>query len=241
MLDLKDSYFDLQQMPLVAVYDMRLNSTDMDRLQAAGNIVIRKVAKDPGNKTKIRALHDQTFTLTDGSTKTRDVHFARGTPALKEYDGDSNECLIEMTREKIQINDLVNSKALYTEWRVADVSLAKEFAGAKVRISHNSTEQEIQAQRRRTVFTRVCPESCPEHSDLFGLREDAESENSTAKSKLQDNRLPFEGPNPQPAPPDRPPAKPKRQEHVRLLHAKRRHDRLPKAVHLQTHTMERSP
>ena len=192
-LDFKHSDSELEKMPLVAIYDMRLNSTDYDRLQDDGNIVIRKVAKDPGNRTKIRALHDQTFTLADGSKKTRDVHVARGTPTLKKYDGDSLECLIETTREKLQINELVNSKALYTEWRVADVPLAGEFAGAKVRISHNSTKEERESDRRRSVFLRVCPESSPEHSEFFGLREDAESINSTAKSRLQDDRVRYKG------------------------------------------------
>ena len=112
---------------------------------------------------------------------------------MKEHDGDSIEHLIEMTREKIQINDLVGSKAIYTEWRVADVPLAGEFAGATVRIAHNSTEEERESGRRRSVFLRVCPESCPEHGDLFGLREDAESINSTAKSHLQDDRFRYRG------------------------------------------------
>ena len=129
VLDFKASDSELAEMPLVAIYDMKLSSTDFDKLQDDGNLVIRKVAKDPGNRTKIRTLHDQTFTLVDGSKKTRDVHVAKGTPTLKEYDGNSVEHLIEMTREKIQINGLVGSKAIYTEWRAANVDLAKEFAG----------------------------------------------------------------------------------------------------------------
>ena len=193
VLDFKASDSELAEMPLVPIYDMRLNSTDFDRLQDDGNPVIRKVAKDPGNKIKIRALHDQTFTLADGTKKIRDVHVAGGTSTLKEYDGNSVEHLIEMTREKLQINDLVNSKAIYAEWRVADVDLAKEFAGAVVRISHNSTEAERESGRRRSVFLRVCPESCPEHPDFFGLREDAESINSTHKRQLDDDRFRYKG------------------------------------------------
>ena len=193
VLDLKRSDSELQKMPLVPIYDMRLNSTDFDRLQEDGNLVIRKVAKDPGDKTKIRTLQDQTFTLADGTTKIRDVHVARGTPTLKKYDGNLVECLIETTREKIQINDLVNSKALYTEWRVAKVDLAKEFAGATVRISHNSTDEERESGHRRSVFLRVSPESCPEHRDFFGLREDAESHNSTHKSHLDNDRVRSKG------------------------------------------------
>ena len=193
VLDLKASDDDLAKMPLVPIYDMRLNSTDFDRLQDDGNLVIRKVAKDPGGKTKIRALHDQTFILADGTKKIRDVHVANGTPTLKEYDGDSVECLIEMTREKIQINDLMQSHALYSEWRVADVALAGEFAGAMVRISHNSTDKERASNRRRSIFLRVCPESCPEHRDFFGLREDAESINSTHMSQLDEDRVRYVG------------------------------------------------
>ena len=192
-LDLQRGDPELQKMPLVFIYDMRLNSTDFDRLQDAGNIVIRKVADDPGGKTKIRVLHDQPFTLADGIKTTRDIHIAKGTPTLKEYDGNSIEHLIETTRQKIQINDLVNSKALYTEWRVADVPLAQEFAGAVVRISHNSTAEERRSGRRRSVFLRVCPESCPEHRAFFGKREDAESINSTHKSQLNDNRVRYKG------------------------------------------------
>ncbi len=72
-------------------------------------------------------------------------------------------------------------------------TLAEEFAGATVRIAHNSTDEERESDRRRTVFLRVCPESCPEHRDFFAFREDAESINSTHKSHLDDDRVRYKG------------------------------------------------
>ncbi len=189
VLDLKRDNPHLADMPLVAVYDGKLNAADFDRLQDDGNMVIRKVSNDPKGRIKIRALHDQTLTLADGSKAVRDVHIVDGTPALKAYDGDAIEWFVKMDREKIQINELVNSKCIYTEWRVADHPLAAEAAAATVRLRHNSTNREREQNRRRSVYMRVCPESCPEHPKLFGRREDGESHNATYKNRLNHARV----------------------------------------------------
>ena len=87
------------------------------------------------------------------------------------------------------INRLVNSKCVYTEWRVPDHPLVAGLAGAVVRLRHNSTRQEREQDRRRSVFMRVCPESSPEHPKLFGRREDSESHNATYKNRLHNTRV----------------------------------------------------
>ena len=189
ILDLKRHNPELTEMPLVCTYDQRLNSTDFDRLQDDGNLVVRKVGQDPGDRTKIRARPNERFTLADGTKTTRDVHVARGTPTLKVYDGNAVEWLVEMKRQKIQINKLKRSKCIYTDWKVADDPLAGGFAGATVRIRHNSTKEERKSGRRRSVYLRVCPESSPEHRKMYGPREDSESSNSTKKASLYDDRV----------------------------------------------------
>ena len=189
VLDLKRDNQALTDMPLVCVYDQRLNSADFDRLQDDGNIVNRKVGKDPGDRTKIRVLPNQRFKLANGTHITAAVHVARGAPSLKVYDGNAVEWLVEMERQKIQVNPLKCSKCLYVEWTVADHPLAGMFAGATVRLRHNSTKSERESGRRRSVYLRVCPESCPEHRKLFGPREDSESHNSTFKANLDYQRV----------------------------------------------------
>ena len=89
----------------------------------------------------------------------------------------------------MQRNRLKNSRVIYCEWQVADHALAGDLAGATARIRHNSKKREIETGRRRSVYLRVCPESSPEHPKVFGLREDAESHNSTQKRQLIDGRV----------------------------------------------------
>ena len=50
-----------------------------------------------------------------------------------------------------------------------------------------------ESDHRRSVFLRVCPESCPEYRAFFGLREDSESINSTHKRQLDDDRVRYKG------------------------------------------------
>ncbi len=189
VLDLKRNNVGLTDMPLIPVYDGRLNATDFDRLQDDGNLVIKKVGNDPKGRTKIRVLHDQKFVLRDGSEVVHDVHVVDGIPALKAYDGDAIEWFVKLERYKIQINKLVNSKCIYTNWRVVDHPLAVAMAGGTVRLRHNSTKEERDNKRRRSVYMRVSPESCPEHPKLFGRREDSESHNATYKNRLKDARV----------------------------------------------------
>ena len=189
VLDMKQNNTTLRDMPLVPVYDGRLSAEDSDILQDDGNLIVRKVGNDPGGRIKIRTRHDQNLTLRDGSKAVSDVSVVDGTPALKVYDGDSVEWFVKMNREKIQINKLKNTKKIYTVWRVADHPLAGRFAGAMVRLGHNSSKSERENNRRRSVYMRVCPESSPEHRKISGRREDVESHNSLYKSRLNDNRV----------------------------------------------------
>ena len=189
VLDLKHNNPSLSDAALMCVYDQRLNATDFDRLHDDGNIPIRKVGHDPGGRKKVRVLHDQPFELADGTKAAHDVHVANGTPSLRVHDADGVEWLIETVRTKMQRNRLKNSRVIYCEWQVADHALAGDLAGATARIRHNSKKREIETGRRRSVYLRVCPESSPEHPEVFGLREDAESHNSTQKRQLIDGRV----------------------------------------------------
>ena len=188
VLDMRRDNPELEDMLLIAIYDQRLNATDFDTMQDDGIIVIKKVGNDPNGRIKIRARPDQNFVLRDSSKVVRDVHIVDGTPALKVYDGDAVEWFVQMEREKIQINQLVNSKCIYTEWRVVDHPLAGAIAGAWVRLRHNSKREEREKNCRRSVYMRVSPESCPEHADLYPKREDSESHNATYQNRLKDAR-----------------------------------------------------
>ncbi len=189
VLNMKENNPSLRDMPLVPVYDGRLNAEDFDTLQDDGNLVVKKVGNDPGSRIKIRTRYDQNFVLRDGSKVVSDVSVVDGTPAIKVYDSDAIEWFVKMEREKIQINKLKNSKTIYTVWRVADHPLAGRFAGALVRLGHNSSREEREKNRRRSVYMRVCPESSAEHRKIFGRREDVESHNATYKNRLGDARV----------------------------------------------------
>ena len=188
-LDLRRNNNELQAMMLIALYDQRLNAVDFDTLQDDGIIVVRKVGNDPRGHIKIRVRHDQTFTLRDGSNIVHDVHIVDGTPALKVYDGNAIEWFVQLEREKIQVNELVNAKCIYTEWRVVDHPLVGTMAGAMVRLRHNSTKEEREKSCRRSVYMRVSPESCPDHPVIYPKREDSESHNATYKNRLDHARV----------------------------------------------------
>ena len=128
-------------------------------------------------------------TRPDGSKTVLDVHFVDGTAALKTHDSNAVEWFVKLERQKIQPNELVNSKCTYIEWRVTDHPLVSKWAGAVVRVRLNSTKEERLQNRRRPVYMRVVPESDPMHPKLFGRREDSESFNATYKDRLNDARV----------------------------------------------------
>ena len=167
---------------------MALHSVDTDRLQDEGLIVVNKLPLVKGKKIKRRTVHDQTLKLPDGTTTKTSVHFVNGTPCLKLFDADSEEWYLKLDRVNTQINQHKAKKVIYTQWRVPGHVLAGDLVDATLRIRHNSTKDERLSNNRRSLYSRPIPESDPCFDTLFGIRENAESNNENLKAKLRNKR-----------------------------------------------------
>ena len=189
-----DMVLDLRKFPEIeaglqaVAYDMALHSVDTDRLQDEGLVVVNKLPLVKGKKIKRRTVGNQTLRLPDGSTTETAVHFVNGTPCLKLFDADSEEWYLKLDRINTQINQQKTKQIIYTQWRVPRHPLAGDLADATLRIRHNSTKDERLSGNRRSLYSRPIPESDPCFDTLFGIRENAESNNENLKAKLHNKR-----------------------------------------------------
>ena len=189
-----DMVLDLRKTPEIetglqaVAYDMALHSVDTDRLQDEGIIVVNKLPLVKGKKIKRHTVHNQTLKLPDGTTTETAVHFVNGTPCLKEFDAETEEWYLKLDRINTQINEQKAKKVIYTQWRVPRHPLAGDLAGATLRIRHNSTNKERLGNNRRSLYSRPIPESDPCFDKLFGIRENAESNNENLKTGLRNKR-----------------------------------------------------
>ena len=189
-----DMVLDLRKSPEVeaglqaVAYDMALHSVDTDRLLDEGIIVVNKLPLVKGKKIKRRAVRNQTLKLPDGTTTNTSVHFVNGTPCLKRFDADTEEWYLKLDRISTQINQQKAKKVIYTQWRVPRHPLAGDLADATLRIRHNSTKEERLSNNRRSLYSRPIPESDPCFDTLFGIRENAESNNENLKARLRNKR-----------------------------------------------------
>ena len=189
-----DMVLDLRESPEIeaslqaVAYDMALHSVDTDRLQDEGLIVVNKLPLVKGKKIKRRTVRNQTLKLPAATTTKTSVHFVNGTPCLKLFDADTEEWYLKLDRINTQINQQKAKKIIYTQWRVPRHPLAGDLADATLRFRHNSTKDERLSNNRRSLYSRPIPESDPCFDALFGIRENAESNNENLKAKLHNKR-----------------------------------------------------
>ena len=189
-----DMVLDLRKFPEIeaglqaVAYDMALHSVDTDRLQDEGLVVVNKLPLVKGKKIKRHTVHDQTLKLPDGTTTETAVHFVNGTPCLRLFDADSEEWYLKLDRVNTQINEHKAKKVIYTQWRVPGHVLAGDLVDATLRIRHNSTNKERLSNNRRSLYSRPIPESDRCFDALFGIRENAESNNENLKARLRNKR-----------------------------------------------------
>ena len=189
-----DMVLDLRKFPEIeaglqaVAYDMALHSVDTDRLQDEGLVVVNKLPLVKGKKIKRHTVHDQTLKLPDGTTTETAVHFVNGTPCLKLFDADSEEWYLKLDRVNTQINQQKTKQIIYTQWRVPGHVLAGDLVDATLRIRHNSTNKERLSNNRRSLYSRPIPESDRCFDALFGIRENAESNNENLKARLRNKR-----------------------------------------------------
>ena len=189
-----DMVLDLLKTPEIeaglqaVAYDMALHSVDTDRLQDEGLVVVNKLPLVKGKKIKRHTVGNQTLKLPDGTTTETAVHFVNGTPCLRLFDADSEEWYLKLDRVNTQINEHKAKKVIYTQWRVPGHVLAGDLVDATLRIRHNSTNKERLSNNRRSLYSRPIPESDRCFDALFGIRENAESNNENLKARLRNKR-----------------------------------------------------
>lgn len=186
---------------LGVTYDMAVRSRHIDKLYRLGVIPFIKVSLTNRSEVPVITLHDQTFTLSDGTTRTQDVYLVDGTPSLDFVDGDGEFCFQPLRRihtsrikNDAKIDDELDAFRWYGLWEVPENPNLGRLVGATSRIRLDSTIEEIERQTgRRTNALRAFPPSDPGFHKVFGVREDAESLFANLKTPLVNRRIPCVG------------------------------------------------
>lgn len=190
VLDIYDRHPHLRKGLRGIVYDMALHATDIDRLLDAGIIPVCKVQRTKDGKPAAVNLGRHTFTNPKGRKIAVEVIAVDGTPCIIVINEKGTDSYMPLLRVHTQLNRHINITTVYGIWQVPNHLLTPPaLKGATTRIRHNSTTEERKTGKRRTRALRVIPEGTdPDFDDIFGLRQDTESNNSHIKSLLRNGR-----------------------------------------------------
>ena len=169
------------------VYDMALRSIDRDRLLDLGIHPISRIPLTPEGRAPQIALGPHKFTHPTGTQQELEVIAADGAPAIVVTDGNGTDYLIPLTRKSLKRGN----KAVYGIWATPNIDIVpKDLRNATCRIRHDSQleERASEPHRRRTRALSTIPPSDPDFAELYGTREDTESQNSQTKSELRHGR-----------------------------------------------------
>ena len=169
------------------VYDMALRSIDRDRLLDLGVHPISRIPLTSMGRAPKVPLGLHTFTHPSGSQQQLEVVAADGAPAIVITDGNGDDYLVPLDRKSLKRG----KRAVHGIWAIPDIDIVpQDLRNATCRIRHNSLQHERTSDphRRRTKALSTIPPSDPRFADLYGTREDTESQNSQTKSELRDRR-----------------------------------------------------
>ena len=189
LLDLRSEFPHLRGGSTGLIYDMALSTPDIDRLLEDGLIPVSKVRRLEDDESAKFNLGVHTFTAVDGTKSVRPVTAIDGTPCIVVTDGDGKDFHQPLKLMQVKKEERIGEPAITTRWVVPDKPLVpKHLVGALTRVTHLRTKEERNAGTSRSRALRVFPESEPRFDEIFGLREDTESNNSHLKSLLQNKR-----------------------------------------------------
>ena len=189
LLGLIEKFPHLREGLVGLVYDMALSTADFDRLLEAGLIPVAKVRRTSQDKVATQNLGMHTFNAKDGSVHERIVTAVHGTPCITVINGLGTANYVPLKLIQVKKTERKKRPQFNTFWTVpSDELVPAELRGAKCRIRHSRTNKERDAGRSRSRALRIFPESDPRFPGFIGWRQDSESANSDAKSRLWNRR-----------------------------------------------------
>ena len=189
LLDLLKKFPNLRAGLVGLVYDMALSAADFDRLLDAGLIPVAKVPRTSQGKVATQNLGEHTFKAKDGTAHELIVTAVHGTPCITITDGDGITYYAPLRLIQVKRTDRKKRPLLNTRWAIPEGELVSaHLQSAQTRIRHNRTNGERSDAKSRSRALRLFPESDPRFPDFIGRRQDSESANSDAKSRLWNRR-----------------------------------------------------
>ena len=171
-------------------FDGGMHAEHRDELINEGIIPITKIQRKAGGQYGDRVLGEYKFNLADGTKEIREVTAIDGTASIEERLADGDRTGIALERAKTVVEDYENGSIIRGYWRVPDCpGVPPRLRNARVAIPHNSTDDEIKKNYRRTRAFSVIPETDPAFDGLYyGTRPDTESYNNDVKAHLPNRR-----------------------------------------------------
>ena len=198
MLQAKQKHPELTKGLKVIVYDMALSAEDCDEFLKAGIIPISKVRRTSTGLPASMNLGEHTFHLTSGERTSVPVVVVDGLPTIKTIDSNGEAQTVPLTKTDTIERKHARRYTYYNNYKVPDDPVVPpHLVGATTSVRQNSTTDEIEAEphERRTRSLRVISEYDEDFDRLYGLREDAESNNSQYKQDSHHGRARTVGAN----------------------------------------------
>ena len=187
--DLLDRRDQIRKSLLGAVYDMAVHSFHIDAIYDLGVMPIGKVPLTNASQVQAATLPRVMFALPNGTPEPRDVHLVDDTPALEFTDFDGYPSYQPLERIDVFRRRRSGRWRWYGTFQVPANTPMPNVAGATATIRLDSTQDERDGLTKpRVLALRGLATSDLRFWIIFGIRETAENDFSTAKKDLLNRR-----------------------------------------------------
>jgi hypothetical protein len=170
------------------VYDMAFRGKHNQQVLQMGLIPIGKVVPESAGNRKIniprkpksKHIEDRDVTLADGTTKRCRIYAEDGAIRLAEFDARGKQVFIPLEKVDVDRKSRRNGFRWYVTYRIPPIF----GGGGSLLIRADQTRQDEVTGLNRTENVRIIPPPDPEFGQLFGLRQDTESNNRALEDTL---------------------------------------------------------
>ena len=174
---------------LGCVYDVAVHGNHIDQIYALGLMPIGKVPLTNASEVQYAKLPRVKFTLPNGTTPKRDLHLVDDTPALEFFDFAGYPTYQPLRQIDAFRRRRKGRWRWYGTFQVPANTPMRHLAGATATIRLNSTQDELDGLAKpRVLALRGLATSDPRFWLIFGTRETAENDFSSAKQDLLNRR-----------------------------------------------------
>ena len=168
------------------VYDMAMDSEDIDDVMGMGVLPIVKIRRLEGGKPWSGSLGVHHFTAPDGTTDDLEVGAVNGAPVVTLPDSSGVDTAVPLHRRLIRWeDDRPRDRIAYSQYAIpdsADVSAHMKGATTEIQLTSTPKEASGSSNTRRTSLLRPFPEGDVDFDRLIGIREQVEAVFADLKS-----------------------------------------------------------